>query len=175
MAKSICGGEKYHLGGSKEDTIGLPVSLAGLPEKIEVGGYTLLLRTSFHVSLVCIGKIIERHNISTPDFLNKVVENFCSFVKENPVDLLGYRDEFRFVVENERRSVVVMCDISNLDKFSEYMNRKYGLTVEYPPTHVTLYTLQPDKGIFLTDSEDIQRLTKIIPNPIGIVPKITKK
>ena len=48
------------------------------------------------------------------------------------------------------------------------LNQTYGLNLEYPPTHVTLYTLQPNFGIFLTDSTDIARRTKIVPNPTGM-------
>lgn len=166
--KFICGGEKYEVGPPKEDTIILPVSLAGLPAEIEVKGYKLVPRTSFHVSLVCIGKIIEKHNVSIPDFINKVTNDFCNFVQIDSIDFLRYRDEFRFAALGEKRSVVVMCDVSNLDKFFTLINKKYGLKLEYPPTHVTLYTLPEQRGIFLADSEDIKKLTKPIPNP-GLV------
>ena len=166
--KPICGGGKYELAGQTGETIGLPVVLKGLPPKIQVEGYTLFLKSSFHISLVCIGKIIEKHGVSISSFIDKVVDDFCEFIKTNEVSLVGYRDEFRFVSDKERRSVVVMCDISNLDKFFELLNQKYGLQFEMQPTHVTLYTLQPDLGIFLTDSQDIERLTKLISNP-GLV------
>jgi hypothetical protein len=61
----------------------------------------------------------------------------------------------------------VRCNVSNLDKFFELINKKYGLNIEYPPAHVTLYTLKDKLGIFLTDNDDIKKLTKLIPNPIG--------
>lgn len=167
MAKLICDG-RYRLGGSKEDTIGLPISLSGLPQKIEINGYELLLKTEFHVSLICIGKIIEKNNLSIPDFVNKIIADFCGFTEHTNIDLAQLRDEFRFASENERRTVVVMCDISNLNKFFDLVNQKYGLNLEYPPTHVTLYTLQPDVGIFLTDTSDLNRLTNKIKVPIKL-------
>jgi hypothetical protein len=61
-----------------------------------------------------------------------------------------------------------MCKISNLSEFFESINKKYGLSIEYPPTHVTLYVLPSKMGIFLTDSNDIQKLTEPIINPIGL-------
>lgn len=166
----ICGGEKYQVGGPTEDTIILPVFPADLPAEISAEGYKLTPRNEFHVSLVCIGKIIEKHNVSIPDFISKITNNFCDFVQTNPIDFLRYRDEFKFAALDEKRSVVVMCDVSNLDKFFTLINKKYGLNLEYPPTHVTLYTLQQKRGVFLTDSEDIKKLTKQIPNP-GLVLK----
>jgi len=163
MPEFICENKKYVLGGPQEDSIGLPVSLVGLPSDIAVEGCRLYLRSEFHVSLVCIGKIIEKHHISAPNFVSEVINDFCTFVKTNDIDFLRFRNEFKFVAQNERRSLVVMCDVSNLDKFFLLMNQKYKLNIEYPPTHVTLYALQ--HRIYLVDSEDIARLTKPIDNP----------
>lgn len=81
---------------------------------------------------------------------------------------MKYRNEFKFVSQNERRTIVVMCDISNLKEFFELMNKKYNLNVEYQPTHVTIYTLQPELGIFLSDGNDLRELTKVISNPKGV-------
>lgn len=165
MAEFICAGEKYEVGGPKLDTIGLPVVPQGLPPTLEVEGYMLTLKTKFHVSLIAIGQIIKKKSIEDLEFQNNVIADFCQFVQTNPVDLLRYRDEYRFMQEEEKRSVVVMCDISNLDKFFDHLNTVYNLKLEYPPTHATLYTLQPNVGIFMTDSDDMQRLTKVIPSP----------
>ncbi len=166
--KFICEGTKYDLGGRTGETIGLPVTITNLPEKIEVKEYTLLRKTSFHISLVCIGKIIEKYHVTIPDFIEKIVTDFCEFVRTTSIDLVDYQDDFRFVTEAEKRSVVVFCGISNLDRFFDFINKKYSLAVEYPPTHVTLYTLQPDVGIFLTNKADLQKLTKKIERPAGI-------
>lgn len=161
MDTEMCGG-KYTLG---SDSIGMPVDLSGLLSEISVEGQTLYLKSSFHVTLVAIRKIIEKHAVADPQFAERVVADFCEFVRENEMNLLRFREEFKFASKGEKRSVVVMCDISNLNDFFDQMNAKYKLHVEYPPTHVTLYTLQPDKGIFLTDQSDIEVLTKRIENP----------
>lgn len=166
----ICNAEKYEIGGPKGDVIGLPVSFTGLPLTIETEGLTLSLKNAFHVSLVCIGKIAEKNNLSDPDIVSKVILDFCEFTKHTPIELKEYSGEFRFVAENERRTLVAMCDILNLDTFFDFINKKYNLKAEYPPTHVTLYTLQPNAGIFLTNSDDIEKLTKLVKNP-GIVLK----
>lgn len=70
----ICEENKYIF---QHRTIGLPVSFLNLPKTIQIEGYTLLLKSSFHISLVCIGKIIEKYNISTPEFENSVIKDFC--------------------------------------------------------------------------------------------------
>lgn len=150
----------------KNKVIGLPIKFENLPKEITIEGNDLVLKESFHVSLICVGKIIEKYNVSIPDFENEIINDLCEFSKTNEIKVLEYND-FKFVVENDLKSVVLMCQISKLDKFFEIMNKKYGLAVEYPPTHTTLYTLPSKLGIFLTDVNDIKNLTKPIPNPIG--------
>lgn len=168
MAMFICGGEKYEAGGPKHDTLGLVVKPEGLPPQLEVAGITLGLKTAFHVTLVAIGKIIEKYGITDPDFVEKVQADFCAFVQDSPIELLRYRDEYRFIANGERRSVVVMVDLSNLDRFIELLNTKHSLSLEYPPTHVTLYTLQPNVGIFMTTQEELQNFSKLIPSPVKL-------
>ena len=93
---------------------------------------------------------------------------FVNFTKSNSISLIGYRDEFRFVKDGERKSLVVMCDISNLDNFFDLINNKYSLSFNPQPTHVSLFTLQQDKAIFLVDKDDISTLTKIVPKPVNL-------
>lgn len=159
----ICGGNKYTT--SATNTIALPVSLENLPSEVIIDGNKLLLKSSFHVSLVCINEITKKHNISIPNFRDLVMKDFCDFTATHDINLLNYFDDFKFVTENDWKTIVVMCKVSNLDKFFEIINKKYGLEIEYPPTHVTLYA--STIGIFLTDANDIQNLTKPIPSPIG--------
>lgn len=165
----ICNSNKYRLGGQTNGTIALDVAISDLPEHIEVEGNTLLRKTSFHVSLVCIDRIVKRHSISIPDFIEKVISDFCVFINDNDISLTQYRDEFRFVQKEELKSVVVMCDVSNLGKFFNLLNEKYQLSLECQPTHVSLFTLQLDKAIFLIDSPDLENITKIISRPSGVL------
>ena len=164
----ICNGDKYELGGQPGETIGLPLDLQGLLETVEIEGNTLLLKADFHCTLVAVGQIIKKHNVDTSNFIEKVVNDFCEFIESNDISLIKYSDEYRFVEHNDRMSLVVMCDVSNLDKFFDLINEKYQLNIEYPPTHVTLYTLQPNKGVFLTNSDEINNLTKVVSKPSGI-------
>ena len=63
-----------------------------------------------------------------------------------------------------------MCQMLNLNKFFDLINKKYGLNIKYPTTHITLYnTFKNKPGIFLMDSDDIKNFTVPIPNPIGFL------
>lgn len=159
----ICGGNKYTI--SATNTIGLPILLENLPSEVIIDGNKLLVKTSFHVSLVCINEIIKKHNILIPDFKDSIVQDFCEFTATNDIQVLRYK-EFKYAEENNLKTVIITCEVSNLPKFFEIINKKYGLKIEYPPIHVTLYAHDGKTGIFLTDSDDIKNLTKSIPNPI---------
>lgn len=161
----ICGEEKYTI--SKLGTIGLPVSIENLPNEINVNGNKLFLKPSFHVSLVCIGQIVKKRNISVPNFRDVILEEFCNFTRTNEINFINYSEDFKYAKEDNLKTVVVMCNVSNLDKFFDLINKKYGLNLEYPPTHVTLYAHDGKTGIFLTDFADLKNLTKPIPNSIG--------
>lgn len=170
MSDFICEGTKYELVGTNKDTLSLPIDLEGLPEEVEVQGRTLYLPMPFHVSLVYIGKIIEKYKVSTPDFLEKVVDDFCNFTATHEIKLISYKnDEYKFVSRDEtKQTVVVMCEVSNINKFYDVMNEKYGLNLKYPATHVTLYnTLKGQPGTWLMDEDDIKDFTTPIDNPIG--------
>ncbi len=161
--KLICG-DKFVFG---HGTISLPVSFENVPNELVFEGNNLLINDFLHVSLVCIGKIIEKYNVKIPDFENKIIEDFCEFSNENSVEPVIYNNDYKLAEKDEKKTIVVMCKVPNLNKFFELINKKYGLNVEYPPTHVTLYK-QPGKlGIFLTNMEDIKNFTKPITNPIG--------
>jgi hypothetical protein len=167
MSKFICESNKYKLGGEKDYTIYLPVSFNNLPEEIKVQG-PLYRQSSFHVSLVYIEKIIKKYNIAIPDFKDKIVEDFCNFTKENNIYVIRYTNEFRFVAKNEKRTVVIMCEVSNLDKFFDLINGKYRLNIRYMTPHATLYGNVKDKpGVWLMDEYDIKNFTIPIENPIG--------
>lgn len=158
----ICNGI-YQLG--NKETISLPVAIPGLPDTITAAGHTLKKRPEFHVSLVCTGQIRTRHRLTDEHFTEEIVRAFCDYVERHSVVFVRFRDEFRFVELGEQKTVVVMVEVSNLEGFFDYMNEAYGLRMEYPQTHVTLYTLDGEPGIFLIDSGDIKERTRIIPNP----------
>jgi hypothetical protein len=162
--KLICGNKFAFI----NKTICLLISLKDIPNKLIFKGNTYEVNDFLHVSLVCIGKIIEKHNILIPDFENKIVNDFCEFSKSNEIKLLSYTNDFKYAERDDLKTIIVMCEISNLNKFFELINKKYQLNIEYPPLHATLYKLPNKHGIFLTDSNDIKNLTKNIPNPIEI-------
>lgn len=161
MIDFICDNNKYTFN-DKSLTISLPVSNFNLPNKIKLEENDLCLKSNFHITLVPIGKIIEKNNLKIENLSNFILKDFCDFISFNSIDLIEYSNEYRFVQEKDLRTIVVMCKVSNLDKFFKLINQKYNINIETPPTHVTLYTLYDKLGIFILDNDDLYLKTKII-------------
>ncbi len=135
-----------------------------LPESIEIDGDTLLKKDHFHVSLLCVKNILE----TKPDIEEEIIQHFCNFMQENEIEFNGFTKEFRLAIREERKSVVAMCKVSNLDAFAEYLTEKIGIPIAPQPTHVTIYTLQHNMGIGLNSPEKLEEKTKPIeiPDPV---------
>lgn len=163
MKKPICNNTEYFFDNIK-GYITLPVKAEEIPKTVDINGKTLLLKSSFHVSLMYVKGVVSKYGES---FEQKIVDFFCDFVKSNKISFTNYRDEFRYAIdERGRETVIVMCDTLNIKEFFEALNKKFGFDIEVPPTHVTLYTLEQDKGIGLNDSSDIEEKTSVVTEQI---------
>lgn len=136
-----------------------------IPETFKVDGETLLKKDSFHISLVCIKNLLD----IKPEIESGVLEHFCNFLQENEIKFEGFTKEFRLAKHEERTSVVALCKVSNLHKFSDYLSEKIGIVVAPQPTHVTIYTLQQNAGIGLNSPEEMDEKSKPIEVPEAVL------
>lgn len=148
--------------------IHLPVDVdaSSLPKEILLDSDTLLLKTEFHVSLVCVTELAEA---LSQDAEQKIVHIFNSFVEKNDVAFKGFAGELRVaekIGEERRKTLVAMCIVSNIEELYNELNKQLGSNFDIQPTHITLYTLGLDRGIGLNSSEDIANMTKDITEDI---------
>lgn len=136
-----------------------------IPETFEIADETLLRKTNFHVSLLCVKNILE----IKPELEAEVLQHFCTFIEDNEMKFEGFTNEFRLAEYEKRKSIVALCNVSNLHMFAKYLTEKIGMSVAAQPAHVTLYTLQPDAGIGLNSKEDMERKSSLIEVPEAIV------
>lgn len=144
----ICNGNKFTY---SKGYIALPVEIGNLPESILLEGEVLQKRSSFHVSLLCIKNLIEKHG----GVEKRILDFFCSFAKKHDISFVKYSGEFRLATSEERKSVIALCEVSNLEEFSESLGRELGIEIPSQPTHVTLYTRQLNIGIGLNSRTDM--------------------
>ncbi len=153
--------EKYFFSPNK--TLALEVDKEILPQRFPnvfmINDIELVLKDSFHISIFPICELNQRyHTLFIEEEIGKI---FFDFIKENPIEI-GFSSEFRFVVEGDLKSVVIMCEHKNITDFYKLINQIYNLNIEMPVPHVTLYILKDKFGIYLLDRSDVQLKSKEI-------------
>jgi isopentenyldiphosphate isomerase len=136
-----------------------------LPETFNVNGETLLRKDHFHVSLLCVKNIL----LNAPELENQILQHFCDYIRDNEIKFEGFTKEFRLAKKDERLSVVALCKMSNLNKFTEYLSEKIDIKIPIQPTHVTIYTLQPNAGIGLNSPEEMEQGSEPVAVPETIL------
>lgn len=157
----ICGGTKFKY---SKGYIGLPVEIKNLPETISILGEALQKKSSFHVSLLCVKDIL----VNSPDSEQKVLDLFCNFVANKDISFVRYTGEFRIAQNEEKKTLVALCEVSNLEEFSKTLSGRLGIEIPPQPTHVTLYTLQPDIGIGLNSRGDMEQKSTLVEAPTAV-------
>lgn len=130
----------------------LPVKVK-IPAEINVEGVNYYAKKEFHVSLLAVENYSETEKIIT---LTK------EYLKNNDISFGKFLDEFRMANRDDRSSVVKMVKVNGLKELLDYLSKNLKINIEYPPTHVTLYTLENGLGIGINNKADLEKLTKPI-------------
>lgn len=143
----------------------MPVT-AGLPKTIKVKGHKLLLKSEFHISLIKARYAAELIDANRQvEIEQEIVDAFEKFVAKQPLTEFHPNGEFRFVQTDERKTVIGMCDVPHLQDFFAELRATYKTDIPDQPTHITMYTLQPERGIGLLSAAQLQQNTAIVELP----------
>ncbi|OGG49689.1 hypothetical protein A2763_03345 [Candidatus Kaiserbacteria bacterium RIFCSPHIGHO2_01_FULL_54_36] len=149
-----------HRGGRSGDSICLPVEpglFEEFPKTVVWEGLTLLKKDEFHVTLLNITSLRNGAGISDETVMSFLDE----FAKQHRFEPTAFLDDFRFVREGERASVVIRCRVSNLEELFREIRRKFNIDLPLQPAHVTLYTLQRNGGIHIPSEEVMESLPPV--------------
>ena len=136
------------------------------PNEITVGQKTLYRKSEFHVSLLALKNLLPLINaVDASVSEDDLVQDFLGYQRNFELSEYGLTSQLRYVMRAERETVVVMVDVPNLDGLFKELREKYRLNLPTQPTHVTLYTLQPEKGIGILSSGELERDSKPIEIP----------
>ncbi len=142
---------------NKYIALNLPVR-DGMPKTISVGGYELLLKSEFHISLIKVSYVLGQINASNPQATeDEIVELFAQFIKKQPLDTYKPLKQFRFVQLDERKTLVGVVDVPHINEFFELLRSTYATNIPTQATHITMYTLQPEAGIGILSQEQMDR------------------
>lgn len=157
--------EPYRFG---HEIIYLPLEaalFAALPNVIQHGEENLLKKTEFHVSLISMEEVIltvgATADIRHKEIAASVFALFNAFVAKTPLKVARLSDDVRFAIDREKKAILVRSVVSHLDEFFAQINKAYGVNVPVQPTHVTLYTLQPNVDIGITTEGQLNQYERI--------------
>src|SRR5579884_2838896 len=150
----------------KQGYVTLPVKVVGIPKKLVVKGVEVYAKAEFHVSILKVEKylpaVVEKVKIYEDEAQNEILRTVSEFVKKNPLKFERLIDEFRFVEEAENKTVIVMCQVQNVDKLYDHLRLTLTIDLQTQPTHITLYTLDNGNGIGLTDQTELSNLSEVL-------------
>ena len=148
-----------------EKSIAIPLLIPNLPRKVSLDNSIFVLKSEFHATVLPIIKIKEKNKIFDTKFDDFIIDYFCRYVENRPIEFIKYTGEFRIASKRDKKTIIAMCELSNLPDLYKMINEKYNLKLEVPPAHVTMYTLYNKLGIFIIDSDDINKMTKSVKIP----------
>ena len=137
------------------------VHLGDLPKTIHVNGLTLLKKGELHVSLMALKHLVPLLGVSE----DKLVRDFLEFQKDHALTNFELTHQFRFVQRGEKASVIVMVHVPEIEGLFAFFRAKYPHDIPTQPTHITLYTLQPEAGIGIFSKEELERDSKLVSLP----------
>ena len=133
------------------------IELENAPDKITVNGNELLKKSEFHISVMAIknlAPLLDPDNVEQASELLK--QDFLDFAITNDLMNFALTGEYRLVTRDERVTVVAMVDLKSVEGLFQYLRQKHNIDFPTQPTHITLYTLQPEAGIGILSQEQLE-------------------
>ena len=142
------------------------IQLSGLPTTTNVKGHKLLRKDEFHISLVDVNGVANLIDPQSVDNIEaEIIEEFKKFLEQYKLDKFRLLNQFRYVVKDIRKTVIVMCDVPDAEEFFALLGRKYKKSLPRQPNHITLYTLQENRGIGILSDEELAECSEPIDLP----------
>jgi hypothetical protein len=144
------------------------IQMQGLPETVEFDGEQLLRKTEFHISLACLKRLAPMINPDQPSIAEaEMLRLFQGFILSEPMNNFELLPELRYVERDKRATIVVMTAVPGLIGYFDLLRQHFDTELPDQPTHISLYTRQPDAGISISSAEDLASDTRIV-----IVPEL---
>lgn len=143
-------------------SLNMPV-IPGLPQTIMVKGHQLTLKSEFHISLIkatYAAELIESKRVE--EIADEIVQEFEAFIAKQPLTEYAMTGEYRFVQLDVRKTVIGLATVPHLYEFFDLLRGKYKVDIPSQPTHITMYTLQPDKGIGILSEKQLEQDSEVV-------------
>ncbi len=143
----------------------LDVQLTGLPSTLELTGTTYQVTPELHCSLIATKKIVpqlaELEGISATEAETKVTQLASQIINDiNPsLRIIGPELRIADQPERDRRTIVVMTEVTGLAEVFRRLNEQLPLNVPTQTTHIALYALN-GLPIGITSASELAEWTR---------------
>lgn len=130
------------------------LSLDNLPDTIEIEGYTLLKKGEFHASLMAVKHLVPLLHTDEA----ALEQLFLTFQQNHTLTNIELTNELRLVRRDKKVSVIIMVTMPEITELFETLRCRYRhRDIPTQPTHITLYTLQPEAGIGIFSDQELEK------------------
>jgi hypothetical protein len=137
-----------------------------LPAQIEIDGKILFKKDELHISLMALKYLVPLVNIGANNASeDDLVRDFLEYQSTTDLSQFQPSNIFRYVKRDKRETIIVMVDVPNLEWLFDMLRIKYGVNIPTQPTHITIYTLQPEAGIGILSQSELERDSKQVVLP----------
>ena len=143
------------------ESLVFPLALEA-PEEVQVAGRRWFRRPEFHVTTFNRDDLAAATGIGTQKLSEVAEQLHDELTMTRPIRFDG---RVSAVVDPDgRQTLVAFCDVDGLEELYVRLSALAGRELPRPPTHVTLYTAQPDMdGIGLSTQADVDAKTVALP------------
>ncbi|MBI4079905.1 hypothetical protein HY414_01580 [Candidatus Kaiserbacteria bacterium] len=149
-----------HYKENKLASIVLPIDpdlFGALSEVMHWGGVDFSKKEELHVTLIRVQHASELSGRSPEE----IASFFNSFVEDNPIILGSLLNDLRQATEGGNKTILVRCTAQNLDELFAALNRTFGIAVPVQPAHITLYSVEHNKGIHVNSDAKMESLEHV--------------
>jgi len=134
----------------------VPRELVQIPEWLSVFGTTsgFKLKDEYHVTVIGLelAEYIQKHGKNSQ--VESLIDDFAWTIEiSNDYAELAKDDENGI----HRQSIICFVKIPELTQFYKDLINIIEMSINYPPTHITLYTKNYDRGIGLYSQSDLTK------------------
>jgi hypothetical protein len=134
-----------------------------VPERVLFDGETLVRVTDPHVSVFSADRLgpplMQALDLSDQEAFLRLA-SVRPAVKTARLRLARVGPQLRYARRDERATLVAMACVDGLAELYDRLSAALGMPVEAPPAHVTLYSRPGEKGIGLTTTAELERLSR---------------
>ena len=152
------------------------IEVPPLKDEIEALGTKWKLKPEFHVTMVGFASKLDKKYKEAEAAAGRKVSNADAAVAvEAALKKAGDGMQFRvrFTPETRRvvkeagvtETVIKMCDVEGIEEYLGRVETELGLpvgSIERPPTHTTVYTLENGQGIGIPNATRLEEMSKIL-------------